>query len=67
VERLRRYSWRATNATRPKATVIRTCHSHQEACQLWPKAIAIIASASSVKAAATAAGIGAGRVRYSWT
>lgn len=28
-----------------------TCHSHQVACQLRPKATATIASASSVKAA----------------
>ena len=59
-ERRRRYSMRAAAATIPNASAISTCHSHHDACQLRPKAIAIIASARSVKAAATASGIAAG-------
>jgi hypothetical protein len=57
----RAYSPRALHATRPKATAMSTCHSHQDACQLWAKAIAIIDSASSANAAATARATREGR------
>ncbi len=39
-----------------KAASMSRCHSHHEACQLRPQAMATSASASSVNAAAIASG-----------
>ncbi len=62
-EAWRAYSRRAEYATRPNASAISTCHSHQEACQLRATAIATIASARRMNATPIAATSSARRRR----